>query len=239
MKMGIWLKRLAVLAVLGFPISLLGYRFGLFDFSVSFKLIALTFVLALLVFLVSMVVSLIKRSSNPMSAKAARAASMLCLIPMIGLGSQIVAGRSVPEIHNISTDLVNPPQFDKIRQIRSDQHNPLKYDIATIAPIQKAAYPDIQTLNVTMDKNTAHARALAVAQQLGWMIVDHDPMTGIIEATESTALWDFKDDVVIRIQQLDEDKLLIDLRSVSRIGRSDLGANAKRIRAFLEKFSAR
>lgn len=234
--MGILLKRLSILAILGFPISLLGYRFGLFDFSVSFKIIAFTFVLALLVFLLSMIISFVQRKSNPVSAKAARTASMLCLLPMIGLGSQVVAGRSVPEIHNISTDLVNPPQFDKIKQIRSDKHNPLEYDIAKLAPIQKAAYPDIQTLKVNMDKNTAHARATAVAEQLGWMIVDEDPIAGIVEATQSSLLWDFKDDIVIRIREQQQGELLIDLRSVSRIGRSDLGANAKRIRAFTESF---
>jgi len=240
--MGIWLKRLAILAVLGFPISVVGYRLGLFNFGVAFQIITVTFIVALVVFLISMVVSPIKRNSNPITAKAARTASLLCLLPMIGLGTQIVTGRSVPEIHNISTDLINPPQFDQVAQIRTDKHNPLAYDIATLAPIQKVAYPNVKTLIVAMDKNVAHARASAVAQKLGWKIISDNQAAGIIEATEATLLWDFKDDIVIRISTLGEQQgqgnVAIDLRSVSRIGRSDLGANAKRIEAFLTEFSS-
>jgi len=235
--MGVWLKRLAILAVLGFPISVIGYRLGLFQFGAAFQLIAVTFVLALVVFLVATVMSLVQRSSNPVSAKASRTASLLCLLPMIGLGTQIVTGRSVPQIHNISTDTANPPQFYKVAELRTADHNPLVYDAAKLASIQTSAYPGVKTLVVAMDKSTAYARAKNVAEQLGWNIVGEDQAAGIIEATESTLLWDFKDDVVIRISQQDQDNLAIHLRSVSRVGRSDLGANAKRIQAFLNTFS--
>ena len=82
----------------------------------------------------------------------------------------------------------------------------------------------------------SHAKAKSVVEALGWELVNSDVDTGIIEATETTMLWGFKDDVVIRLTETDG-KTAIDLRSVSRIGRSDLGANAKRIETFLAEFS--
>ena len=70
---------------------------------------------------------------------------------------------------------------------------------------------------------------------MGLALVNSDAEKGIIEATETTAIWGFKDDVVVRVVEKDG-KTIIDLRSVSRIGQSDLGANAKRIEKFLAKF---
>ena len=79
-------------------------------------------------------------------------------------------------------------------------------------------------------------RALAVAQAMGWAIVASVPGEGRIEATDTTLLYGFKDDVVVRIAP-DGDASRVDVRSVSRVGKSDVGVNAKRIRKFLSKLS--
>jgi len=187
------LKPMAFLALLGFPIALVLYRVGVISFSQSLMVMMATGVLAALVFLLSLLFGILKRSDRD-AAKAANTALVIALIPLIGLGMQAFKGRSLPAIHNISTDVVDPPQFDKVLALRGANSNPIEYKVAA----------------------------------------DQDGLT--IEATETTTLWQFKDDVVIRIRA-SQNGSLIDMRSISRIGRSDLGANAKRIELFLNKLA--
>lgn len=228
------LKILAIVALLGFPVAVIGFRLGLFPFLTSFSMMGATAILAATVFFIGMVVSFVKRSDTE-AAKSARTAAMIALLPVIGLGSQAISGSSVPSIHNISTDTVNPPAFDKVVALRTDEHNSLVYDTAALADLQNAAYPNVKTLTTELPEQEAHARAKAVIESMGLELVNSDAGKGIIEATETTAIWGFKDDMVVRITALDG-KTAVDVRSVSRIGRSDLGANAKRIEKFLAKF---
>ncbi len=230
-------KPLAILALLGFPIAVIGFRIGLFEFSTSYKILSWTVYLAVAVFFVGMVVTFLKRRSNVELSKAARTASYLAIIPIIGLGSQVFTAKSVPFIHNISTDVVNPPAFNKVAEIRTAEHNPLAYDTDSLASVQQAAYPDVKTLLTDLSIADAHARALKIVESEGWEVVSSNLEAGTIEATESTLIWGFKDDVVIRISE-QGGKRAVDLRSVSRIGQSDLGANAKRISTFLSAFAA-
>lgn len=233
--MGTWLKRLSILALLGFPVAVLGSRLGFYDFRVGFEILKYSVFLAAGVFLLGMVLSFAQRNSNAESAKASRIAAYICLIPLLGIGSQIVTARSVPFIHNISTDVSDPPSFDKVVSLRGEGSNPLEYDAEKIGALQLEAYPDVKTLMVDASVEEAFSQALVVANDLGWELVNEDSATGIIEATETTALWAFKDDVVIRVKRIGT-KTAIDLRSVSRVGQSDLGANAKRIKKFLDAY---
>ena len=228
------LKALAVLAILGFPIAVIGFRLGLFPFSTSFQLLSYTVYLSLAVFFLGMLMSFVKRADTDL-ARSARTSAMIALLPLIGIGTQIFTAKSVPEIHNISTDIVNPPKFDKVVALRSAQNNPLEYDITVLAEIQAKAYPKVTTLITDLTRSEAHTRAKAVIESMGLELVNSDAEAGIIEATQTTTVWGFKDDIVVRITEKEE-KTAVDLRSVSRIGRSDLGANAKRIEKFLAKF---
>jgi uncharacterized protein (DUF1499 family) len=228
------LKPLAILALLGFPIAVIGFRLGAFPFSTSFQLLTYTVYLSAAVFLVGMVMSLVKRADVDL-AKSARTAALIALLPMIGIGTQVFTAKSVPGIHNISTDVVNPPKFDKVVALRGENTNPLEYNIEKLATIQTEAYPKVKTLITDLSVIDAHARAKTVVESMGLELVNSDVSNGIIEATETTTIWGFKDDVVVRIAA-QGDSTAIDLRSVSRIGMSDLGANAKRIEKFLAKF---
>jgi uncharacterized protein (DUF1499 family) len=76
--------------------------------------------------------------------------------------------------------------------------------------------------------------ALQAARDMGWEIVDADPVEGRIEATDRTLWFGFADDVVIRLATTDSGTRL-DVRSKSRIGGSDVGANARRIRRYLAR----
>ncbi len=228
------LKPLSILALLGFPIAVVGFRLDAFPFPISFQIITYTVYLSAAVFILGMLMSFIKRADTDL-AKSARTAAMIALLPLIGLGTQIFTAKSVPSIHNISTDVVNPPKFDKVVALRGENTNPLEYNVEKTASVQTQAYPKVKTLLTDLSASEAHARAKAVVESMGLELVNSDVSNGIIEATETTTIWGFKDDLVIRIAEQDG-KTAVDLRSVSRIGISDLGANAKRIEKFLAKF---
>jgi len=227
------LKLLAVVTILGFPVAVIGFRLGMFPFSVSFLLMGATLFIAIAVFFIGWGLSFIKRADVDF-AKSVRTSAMIALLPIVALGSQVFTGTSVPRIHNISTDVINPPVFDKVVALRTTSDNPLVYD-NRLADIQLSAYPKIKTLTTNLSPIDAHVRAKAVVESMGLELVNSDPEKGIIEATETTTIWGFKDDIVVRITEKDN-KTAVDLRSVSRIGQSDLGANAKRIEKFIAKF---
>lgn len=233
--MGHWLRSLSYLTLLGFPLAVLGTRLQLFHFRAGFVGLRYTVFLALAIVLIGLVVFFWRRKTHPSDAKAARWAVFICLLPLLGIGSQLVIASSVPSIHNISTDTVNPPDFVEIVKIRSDQDNSLEYNIDQLAKLQQQAYPEVKTLFTTLTKVAALRKTITVAEKLGWELVNQDAAAGIVEATQTSTLWGFKDDIVIRVRER-EDGTAIDLRSVSRVGRSDLGVNAKRIRKFLTAF---
>jgi uncharacterized protein (DUF1499 family) len=143
----------------------------------------------------------------------------------------------VPPIHDITTDTDNPPAFVAVLPLRKDAPNPGDYGGPEIAAQQRAAYPDLRSLILNVTPEEAFNQALAAARDLGWEIVDTSPAQGRIEATDTTFWFGFKDDIVVRVQPADQGSR-IDVRSVSRVGKSDIGTNAKRIRAYIERISS-
>jgi hypothetical protein len=137
-------------------------------------------------------------------------------------------------IHDITTDTANPPQFAAILPLRKDAPNPADYGGPAVAELQKKGYPDLRTEILNLPTNAAFERALATARALGWRIVAAIPEQGRIEATDTTFWFGFTDDIVIRITAAGE-RSLVDVRSVSRVGKSDVGTNAKRIREYLKR----
>jgi uncharacterized protein (DUF1499 family) len=141
-------------------------------------------------------------------------------------------------IHDVSTDRENPPQFVAVLPLRASAKaaNSTDYDSKT-AELQKETYPDIGPLHLDVPPPQAFDRAQKAAREMKWDIVATDPAQGRIEATATTFWFGFKDDVVIRITA-DGSGSRVDVRSLSRIGKSDVGANAKRVREYLDKVKA-
>jgi uncharacterized protein (DUF1499 family) len=144
--------------------------------------------------------------------------------------------KEVPMIHDITTDTENPPVFVTVLALRKDAPNSAIYGGPEIAAQQRAAYPDIRPLVTDLPPARAFERSRTVVRQMGWKIVDENPAEGRIEATATTRWFGFKDDVVLRIAPAAGNGSRVDIRSVSRVGRSDVGTNARRIRSFLKKF---
>ena len=149
--------------------------------------------------------------------------------------SLLISRGDYPAIHDITTDTVNPPVFTHAHSIRNEAANSLKISAETMQ-LQRAAYPDIRTNHSTLNFSEAFAQAISVAQKMGWETTFSDANAGLIEAVDSTTIMAFKDDIIIRLRHF-EHGTLVDLRSASRVGQNDLGANAKRIQKFMHRFN--
>ena len=143
------------------------------------------------------------------------------------------SARSKPPIHDITTDTDNPPPFVAVVPLRRDAANPVAYGGPEIAAQQEKAYPDIKPAVLGVPPAQAFDRALDAAKKQGWEIVAAVPAEGRIEATDTTRWFGFKDDVVVRVRPEGAGSR-VDVRSVSRVGRGDVGTNARRIRGFLD-----
>jgi uncharacterized protein (DUF1499 family) len=137
----------------------------------------------------------------------------------------------VPMIHDITTDTASPPVFVAIAPLRSDAPNGVDY--TTDPAQQQKAFADITTYRSGLSPAELFDKALAAAEAQGWEIVASSRDEGRIEATDTTLWFGFKDDIVIRIVAEEAGGSRLDIRSMSRVGKSDLGKNAERIRAFL------
>jgi uncharacterized protein (DUF1499 family) len=133
-------------------------------------------------------------------------------------------GLGLPAINDITTDPDDPPQF-------SATHRDTSYPAESFAPLQRAAYPDLQPIRVSSTPAQALELAREAAGALGWEVLAVDPAAGRLEAREISRIFRFIDDIVVRVRPM-AGGAVVDLRSRSRDGRGDLGANARRIRAF-------
>ena len=168
-----------------------------------------------------------------------RTAVAICLIGVIaGLVAVVIPyswqrrASRVPRIHDISTDLENPPTFQAVVPLRAEAPNSLERP-PMLAQQQREGYPDLAPLTLSMPRDQVYDRALAVVQEKGWEIVTANKAEGRIEATDTTTWFGFKDDIVIRLTPWGSGTR-VDVRSVSRVGLSDVGTNAARIEDFLE-----
>ena len=143
------------------------------------------------------------------------------------------SARGLPPIHDITTDLENPPTFEAVVPLRADAANSLERP-PELTRQQREGYPDLEPITIAIPREQAFDKALTLAQAEGWEIVTADKSTGRIEATDTTRWFGFKDDVVVRLTAWGAGTR-VDVRSVSRIGRGDAGTNARRISRYLDK----
>ncbi len=226
---------LAVIAALMLLAAGVGTRLSLWDFGTGFGVMRWAVFVGLAASVCAVVMLLVPRVRHGHGVT-------LVVALLLGLGTAFIPwnnlrmAKTVPPIHDISTDTVHPPAFVAILPLRAGASNPADYGGPEIASQQLAAYPDVRPLQMTLKPGPAFDRALQAAKAMGWEIVASDPAAGRIEATATTLWFGFKDDVVIRVQAAG-DGSRVDVRSVSRVGKSDVGTNARRIRAYLAKLA--
>jgi uncharacterized protein (DUF1499 family) len=215
-----------------------GYKFHFWELGSAFQIFGIAPVVAIVaLILVVVTISLKKakqRSVLPLIASAIGALAAL-YFPL----SMKLTADSLPYIHDVTTDTENPPLFVDLIEIRNADprtKNPAQYPGKEVARQQLEGYPDLQPLLLDQSREKVFDKARATIDTMGWELVSSVPGQGRLEATDATFWFGFKDDVVIRIQTKDG-KTLVDVRSKSRVGESDLGANAKRIENYLNHFA--
>ncbi len=207
-----WGSRLAILALVVLIVSILTLRFDLMAFRTPLLGIAVAGLLGLIALIVSLVGLVIVLRGKRAGLGTAVIGIVVALAAATPFTTSFMKARSVPPIHDITTDL---------------------------AAQQAKAYPNLAPVALDADPAKAFAAAEAVVKDMGWELVASTPDTGLIEATATTNLLHFKDDVAIRITKTDAGGSILDVRSVSRVGMSDLGANAARIEAFIAALKAK
>ncbi len=192
-----------------------------------------TFLLGLLAGVIALVLGaiglFITRGGRPGRPRAWMGlAGGLVMIVVVGVGAS--PGSGLPPINDITTDLDDPPVFAPATAGHRNHGRDMAYP-EDFAPLVRAAYPDLHPIHLDVAPAAAYARSLAAAESLGWQIGRRDPAAFTFEAEDASALFHFVDDVVVRVRAADGGSR-VDVRSKSRDGRGDLGANANRIRAF-------
>ena len=224
---------LALVAGLGLLVSGPGHRLGWWSFGTAFGIMrwaAYGGIAAAAVSAAALILAPLRAQRRGMLR--ALAGLVIGLIT-VGVPAYLLQkARSVPPIHDITTDTEDPPAFETILPLRAQAPNPATYGGPAVAAQQREGYPDIAPADYPIETEAAFEAAVAAARDLGWTVVAMDEATGRIEAIDRTFWFGFADDVVIRIRPTDAGSR-IDVRSVSRVGVSDIGTNAARIRAFL------
>lgn len=229
---------IGLLILVLFPLAGLGSRFGWWNFHTGLMLVRWDFYAAIVFGLISLLAVIIafvgKRYHD---RRPTLWAFIFCLIPASFIGYQAYLLKSLPWIHDVTTDTQNPPEFVVLLKQKTNgaRTNSLVYEGIVVAKQQKAAYPDIKPIISDETPAQSFADAMRIAKRNHWDVVSSNPKTGTIEAVATTMLFGFKDDVVIRVKAQNGGSR-VDLRSVSRVGESDFGVNAKRIQHFMDEF---
>lgn len=220
-------------------IGALGTRFEAWSFETGFRFVFTAAFAASAVLVIGIVVLVFALRTGRQAAAVPIGMGLAgCVVVLAVLGWHYRLATTAPFLHHVSTDREDPPAFFAVAQLRGEAANPLAYTEA-VAELQAAGYPQLDTLRTQLGPSESFDRAVRVAQELGWLIVNEDPGAGLVEATDTTFWFGFKDDVAIRIRADRNGGSLVDVRSVSRVGGSDLGTNAARIERFIERFGTR
>ncbi|MFL0808827.1 MAG: DUF1499 domain-containing protein [Agarilytica sp.] len=219
-------------------VGILGQRFGVLPLKVALGTFAIALMLALVVSVMALVFFILSFVSLPTSMRfPALAAFSMGMLPVLSIIMMAGPGLKVPQIHDISTDLENNIAFSNAQRLRKAGENSLERPSNKVLELQAGYYTALEPLVVVQSPPEAYAIALEAAKSLSWTIEHEAPEAGTFEATEKTRLFAFVDDVVVRVSAIEQGSV-IDTRSVSRVGKSDLGANAKRIEAFQAAYQA-
>lgn len=232
---------LAVGGVAAALIAAAGTGTGLWHFRTGFAILRYAFYAAIAGGLLAIAAHVVARGTGLRTGRTNLAAFLIAGAFVAYLVTHIVTARSVPAIHDITTDLADPPR-PVVLPLRADNLEKIpdndRKDLAALAPeerwkaIHREGYGDLRPLTLAMPRDAAFDRALALVRARGWDVAAADRASGRIEATDTTLFFRFKDDVVIRVAPA-PGGARVDMRSISRVGGSDVGVNAKRIRAFL------
>lgn len=225
-------------------IASVGSGLGLWPFGGALRIVFFAGIASLLTILIALgAVVLARRRKRPLRWTRLVIGGLLATLFFLYFARFLFLATSLPAIHDVSTDLADPPSFAAL-QLRADNDVAIPgtddADMRGLTPRQRwarlhqSAYGDIRSLRVAATVPQTVDRLAAVIRDRGWDIAAIDPARGRIEATDTSAFFRFKDDVVLRVRPAEGGAAsIVDMRSVSRVGQHDFGVNANRVRAFL------
>lgn len=223
LALAVALVALALLALSG-P----GVRFELFDYRVGlalFRWCAYVGIAAMALAVLALLIPASRKRGSVMPIVALVVAALVFSVPF----EFHRAAGSVPGINDITTDAAHPPKY---------MTGARPYPGEEFARQQAAAYPDIKPVLLPVPPREAFERAVKAAESMGWEVVGRDAASGVLEAVDTTKWFGFKDDIAVRVSAAGADRpnlSRVDVRSRSRVGSNDAGANARRIRAYVER----
>jgi len=237
-RLGLPCLGLALLGALAAVASGFGYRWDLWGYGTGFSILRWAAYFGLGVAAMSICLGLYALFTRAWPGLALAALAMAVGLASAGVPwSFLQQARKAPPIHDISTDTENPPRFVAILALRAGAEIPPEYGGPPVAAHQREAYPEIETVSYRLAPEQVFERVVAVVRGLGWTIVAAVPEEGRVEATDETFWFGFTDDIVIRVRS-DPQGSRVDIRSTSRVGVSDLGVNAARVQAFIDRLIA-
>ena len=237
-RLAIWARRTGFFALAVVLLAIIIVRSGMLEIMP----VLVTFGAALVVAVVAILVALAAFVSIWRSGAAGLGHAVGALFIGLALIAYpaylVIKGYKLPPIADITTDPIDPPRFEAVARLRTRDANPIVYAGLYAAEQQRAAYPDIEPLMLAVAPDAAYDAAMTVITKRKWRIVDaRSPQggrrDGHIEAVARTPVMGFRDDVVVRIRAA-TGGTRIDVRSASRYGRYDFGANASRIRSLFD-----
>ena len=247
-QLAIWARRIALFSLAATLVAVIIVRSGALDIVPALSTLAGALVLAVVAILLAFGAGIVIWRDGVGGGRYAVTALVIgCALIAYPAYLGIKASR-LPAIYDITTDPIDPPQFDAIARLRPRDANPITYAGLYTAEQQHAAYSDIEPDDTTSTPQEAYDAAMKVILKRRWRVVDARPplpgpppragqsataRDGIIEAVARTPLLGFRDDVVVRVRAA-ADGTRIDVRSASRYGRHDLGTNAKRVRDLID-----
>jgi hypothetical protein len=237
-RLALWSRRVAIFAL---PVALLAIiieRAGLFDIIPVLVTFGASLGLAILAILIAIIALIRIWFDGRQGALNAVTAIFLSLVLLAYPGYLGLKAWQLPTIHDITTDPYDPPRFEAVARLRTRDANPVAYAGLATYQQQRVAYPDVEALVANATPQATYDAALAIVTKRKWRIVDArapqaNRRDGRIEAIALSPIMGFRDDVVIRIRPLAQGTR-VDVRSASRYGAHDFGANAARVTSLIE-----
>jgi uncharacterized protein (DUF1499 family) len=238
-RLAIWSRRVALFSLAATLIAVIVVRSGALEIVPALSTLAGALALAILAILLAFgaAVSIWK---DGVAGVGEAVTGLLIGLALIAYPAFLgVKAYRLPAIYDITTDPIDPPKFEAIARLRPRDANPVAYAGLYTAEQQRVAYSDIEPDLVTASPQEAYNAVLKVIAKRKWHVVDarppqaNAPRDGLIEAIARTPILGFRDDVAVRVRPTQEGSR-IDVRSASRYGRHDLGANAARVRALID-----
>jgi hypothetical protein len=237
-RLAVWARRTALFSFATAVLAIIILRSGMLEIWPALTTLAGALALAVVALLLALAAFVVIWREGLEGMGYALAAIAIGMA-LLAYPTYIVAkSYKLPRLYDITTDPLDPPRYEALARIRPRDANSTIYQGLAAAELQRAGYPDIETLDADVSVLASYEAALAVIRKRRWRIVEQRPpqpprREGRIEAIALTPIMGFRDDVVVRVRP-DGENSRVDVRSSSRYGSFDFGANAARVRALIE-----